>query len=88
MNKLNIFRQQIDDLDTQLLYLIKKRMAIVKKVGLYKKQKTLPVLDKKRWKKVLETRLTKVKKLGLNLSFTQKLFELIHDQALEIEKQL
>jgi chorismate mutase len=86
MDKLKRFRKQIDDLDMELLYLIKKRMRIVKKVGLYKKTKKLPVLDKKRWKKVLETRLLKARKSNLNLSFTKKLFELIHNQALKIEK--
>ena len=56
MEKLNIqqLRQNIDQIDSELLGLIEKRMEIAKSVGLYKKENALPVRDRERERQILE----------------------------------
>jgi len=54
MNDLDRYRQEIDALDKQLSELFEKRMAVVKKVALYKKEQGLEILNEQRELAVLE----------------------------------
>lgn len=54
MNDLDRYRQKIDELDKQLSELFEKRMAVVKKVALYKKEQGLEILNEQRELAVLE----------------------------------
>ena len=53
MSKLDELREQIDDIDAQMIALFEKRMSVTKQVGEYKKAHALPVLDRKREEEVL-----------------------------------
>lgn len=87
-NELENLRQQIDFLDEQLLEILAKRMAIVKEVGIYKKTNGIPPLDKNRWKEVLRRKIIKANILNLSTSFVLEIYDVIHEQALEIEKNI
>jgi len=77
-NQLNDLRKQIDEIDTAIVNLLAKRMKVVEKVGKYKKENNLPPLDKKRWQEVIKTKK----------GFIKKIWEIIHEEALKIEKNL
>lgn len=53
MSQLDQYRQQIDAFDAELVQLFLKRMAVTQKVGEYKKEQGLPVLDSQREKQVI-----------------------------------
>ena len=53
MSQLDQYRQQIDAIDAELVQLFLKRMAVTQKVGEYKKEQGLPVLDSQREKQVI-----------------------------------
>ena len=61
MNKdqLSEYRDQIDQIDRQIIKLLEERFEVVRGVGEYKKAKGLPVLDAAREKQKLEA-LTKL----------------------------
>lgn len=82
------WRKQIDALDEELLQILSKRIDIVRKVGLYKKENQMPPLDEERWQEVLETKLEKANILGLSKSFILKFYNAIHEYALEIERNI
>lgn len=84
--KLAGWRKQIDIQDEKMLEILAKRFEIIKKIGKLKKENNLPVLDKKRWQKVLMTNLDKAKKLDLPEDFVKKLLSLIHQYSLRLEK--
>jgi chorismate mutase len=86
-DKLTDWRKQIDALDAQLLSILAKRAAVVKKIGSHKKEQGISPLDRERWETVLRSRVNQAEALGLNRDFTGKLFSLIHEFALEIEEQ-
>jgi len=84
-DKLADLRRQIDALDDELLQLLARRMNKVREVGRYKKARGLPPLDQQRWQTVLEMRLAGAGALQLSQEFITKLYQLIHEYALEIE---
>ena len=75
-NQLESLRKQIDEIDESIIILLSKRMKIVGKVGLLKKKQNIPVLDSARWKKVIK----------LKKGYIKKIWEIIHHEALKIEK--
>lgn len=53
MKDLNELRVEIDEIDNEILKLFSKRMEIVKKIGEYKIENNLPILNTEREKKIL-----------------------------------
>ena len=56
MTELEKYRQQIDDIDSQLVRLFLDRLEVTGKVGEYKMARGLPVLDSTREKAVIAKR--------------------------------
>lgn len=75
INELKGFRKQIDLIDNQIVYLLAKRMKVVKKIGRLKKENNIPVLDKSRWQKVIRSKK----------GYVKKIWEIIHQEALKVE---
>lgn len=46
--KLDELRKEINTIDEQIMDLFKQRMSVSKKIGEFKKQNNLPILDSKR----------------------------------------
>lgn len=87
-NTLENLRKQLDAIDNELLTLLSKRMTIVTQVGMIKKEKGIPPLDKKRWEEVLSSRTQIGKQLGLSEKFIQNIWDFIHKDALEKERNI
>lgn len=60
--KLEQWRKEIDEIDGSMAELFGKRMAIVEKIGVYKKKNGLPIDDKKRESEVIEKNLARMGK--------------------------
>ena len=80
------YRKEIDVIDDELLNLIAKRMSISEKIGEFKKEHKVAVLQMDRWKQVLEHHINKGVNLGLNEDSVKEIFEIIHKDS--IDKQL
>lgn len=74
--QLEDLRKQIDEIDKSIITLLAKRMKVVKKVGQLKKKSNIPALDESRWKKIIKSKK----------GFVKKIWEIIHGEALKIEK--
>ena len=83
---LNNLRKEIDVIDDELLNLIAKRMNISEKIGDFKKEHKVTVLQMDRWKQVLEDRINKGANLGLKEDSVKEIFEIIHKDS--IDRQL
>lgn len=77
-NQLKDLRKQIDEVDNQIVDLLAKRMMVVKKIGRLKKKNNIPALDESRWQKVIRSKK----------GYFKKIYEIIHMEALKIEKKL
>jgi chorismate mutase len=87
-NELNDLREEIDAIDDKIVDLLSKRMSIVEKVGKLKKEHQIPPLDKKRLAEVLDTKKNKAKIVGVSESFIEKLFKVIHDHSVKLQKKV
>ena len=78
-------RQQIDDLDEDIIQLLKKRMGISKEVGKLKEKLDMPVEDTNRENEIID-RLTK--QAGRNLSEEQliRVFTAVFKSSKQVQK--
>ena len=78
-------RERIDEVDEEIIQLLKKRMGISKEVGKLKEELHIPVEDKKREKEIID-RLTK--KAGKNLSEEQliRIFTTVFKSSKQVQK--
>ena len=78
-------RQQIDDLDKDIIQLLKKRMGISKEVGKLKEKLDMPVEDTNRENEIID-RLTK--QAGRNLSEEQliRIFTAVFKSSKQVQK--
>ena len=78
-------RQQIDELDEEIILLLKNRMGVSKEVGKLKEELDIPVEDKKREKEIID-RLTQ--QAGLNLSEQQliRIFAAVFKSSKQIQE--
>lgn len=76
--QLDNLRNQIDKIDKSIIFLLAKRMKIVKNIGLLKKKQSIPIFDSVRWQKVIKSKK----------GFIKKIYSIVHDEALRIEKNI
>jgi len=88
MDKLELYRNQIDEIDKKILKLIAERFEVVKKVWKYKKENSMPALQKNRWNQVLDNRLELARKLSLDENMIKDIWNRIHEQALDNENKI
>ena len=84
--KLEEIRKQIDAIDIQIVTLLARRFALVKKSALAKKQNGRPISDKNRENEVLQN----VSKQATNVKENQfliKLYKFIIKESLQIQQK-
>ncbi|MBQ9625206.1 MAG: chorismate mutase, partial [Clostridia bacterium] len=85
-NEITELRKQIDQIDSELTRLFLQRMDVCRKIGEYKKENGLPVLDAKREKQLLEE---KTKNLPKQEGQTvEKLFKRIMEISREEQSKI
>ena len=75
-------RDQIDKLDDRIINLLEDRMQVSEKIGAYKKENNITILQTKRWDDMLKTRLQLGNRKGLSEEFIIKLFRSIHQESI------
>lgn len=87
-NQLENLRKKVDKIDENILRLLEKRVILSKKIGEIKKENNKSFFDKKRRDEVLNQNLIKAEKLGLSKSFIKRLYSLIHQHSLNLQKDI
>ena len=85
---LNQLRIQIDDLDIELIDVLKRRMELVEKIGIHKKENKVTILQNKRWAEMLVKRSQYGKKNGLSEVFIQQLLKAIHQESIDKQNSI
>lgn len=83
--ELKDLRNEIDKIDQELVCLIEKRMEIVKKIGKYKKEKNLPILDQNREEEVINKNIAYLKN-STNIKSYKEIITKIMEVSKKIEK--
>lgn len=85
---LDKLRQQIDHLDDELLQIISLRMKAAEKIGQYKKDNNITILQTNRWNEILERAFKKGDKLGLSKEFIIKYFDAVHMESINHQNKI
>jgi chorismate mutase len=81
-------RQQINQLDDELMQIIGERMKISEKIGQYKKENNITILQTNRWNAILERAFKKGDKLGLSQEFITKYFDAVHMESINHQNKV
>lgn len=81
-NHMEILREQIDDMDRQLIKTLGERMAISRKIGEYKKLNNMTILQRARWNDIIADRLDLAKSVGLSEDIMQEILQMIHKESI------
>ena len=81
-------RQQINQLDDELLQLLGQRMKVADKIGQYKKDNDITILQTNRWNAILERAFDKGEKLGLSREFVTKYFDAVHMESINHQNKI
>lgn len=74
-------RNQIDELDNNLMDLLAKRMRVCREIGQYKKEHNMTVLQTSRYNEILDKRGAQGALCGMDSSFIKEIFEAIHEES-------
>ena len=85
IDKLAEFRNMIDDIDDELLNVLKKRNTIIEQIGEYKKEQNITIFQLERWKEILQTRQLMAEKIGVSSELSEKICLLLHDESIRIQ---
>ncbi len=88
LNKLAFYREQINQLDDELLKLLSERMKIAQEIGRIKNEKSVAVLQTGRWQEIMQKALDKGQKLGLSEKFIDRIFKAIHQESIEKQERI
>ena len=88
MRRLEKLRQQINHLDDELMQILGQRMKIAEKIGEYKKNNNITILQTNRWNEILERAFAKGDKLGLSKEFITKYFDAVHMESINHQNKI
>lgn len=81
-NNLELLRGEIDEIDNDLLSIISKRMEVAKRIGHFKKDRNITILQTNRWEEIVRHFIDAGKEKGLSKEFAIKLITAIHDESI------
>lgn len=86
--KLEQLRASINKTDEELLHLLMNRMITAEKIGAYKKENNVTILQTNRWESLLNDRLNTAQMMGLSEEFVRSLYVLIHDESIRKQNEV
>lgn len=78
---LTLLRQQIDELDNELLEVLNKRMRVSREIGQYKKEHRMPVLQIGRHDEIMQSRARLAEEMGMSGEFMRNVLSAIHEES-------
>ena len=81
-------RLKIDKFDDEIIKIFEKRMDVAEKIGLYKKQNKITILQSKRWDEILNKRIKQGDMKGLSADFITKIFRAIHQESINHQEKI
>ena len=81
-------RNQIDDLDNQLMELLAKRMRVCREIGQYKKEHNMTVLQPSRYNEILDKRGAQGSLCGMDAEFIKNVFEEVHEESVRQQMEI
>ena len=81
-------REQINHIDDELMQLLGQRMKIADKIGEYKRDNDITILQTNRWNTILERAFQKGDALGLSKEFITKYYDAVHLESINHQNKI
>ena len=78
---LTLLRQQIDQIDNEILECLNKRMRVSREIGQYKKEHRMPVLQAGRYDSIMKSRVKLATEMGMSAEFMTTVLSAIHEES-------
>lgn len=85
---LDKLREQINHIDDELMQLISQRMNIAEKIGEYKRNNNVTILQSSRWNEILDKATKKAAKLGISEEFISRYMDAIHMESINRQNKI
>jgi chorismate mutase len=88
LDKLTLFRQQLNALDEEIVRLIARRFQVCRSVAHHKRDHGIPMMQPGRVAEVKERCARMAGDLGIDPEFARRLYDLIIDEACRTEDEI
>ena len=85
---LTTLREKIDQLDDDIMHKLSERMKISEKIGQYKKENNVTILQVSRWEEIIHTRVAMALAMGISENFSKEFLKLIHNESIQIQTKV
>jgi chorismate mutase len=85
---LSVLRDQIDQLDDEIFQKLASRMKVSEKIGQYKKENNVTILQVNRWEEIIKSRVIMGVAMGLDEGFTRDVLRLIHHESIQVQTKV
>lgn len=79
-------RCEIDEVDAKLLECLSRRMNVSERIGRFKRENNIAILQSDRWESVLSRMVRDGQALGLDEAFVRRIFSIIHQQSVSVQQ--
>jgi chorismate mutase len=87
-DSLDDLRSKIDTLDRELIEVLTSRMAIVEKIGEFKKDNNVTTLQVNRWDEIMKNLTSLAQKMNLSETYIEDLFKIIHEESIRKQTEI
>ena len=87
-NQLELLRNRIDAIDSELLETLSSRVEIVKLIGQYKKDNNVTAFQVGRFSELMEKRMKLGESLNLDANFVLQIFQHIHEDSVRMQTDI
>ena len=85
---LDSLRQQINQLDNEMVQLLGRRMQVAEQIGRYKKENNITILQAGRWQEIVEKACQQGAQVGLSREFITRYLEAVHMESINRQKRM
>lgn len=85
---LDDLRKKIDNLDRELIEVLAARMAIVEKIGEYKRENNVTTYQVKRWDDIMKNRAELATKMNLTPEYIIEIYKIIHEESIRKQTEI
>lgn len=88
MDRINFHREEIDEIDSQIIELLARRMDISRQIALHKKKNNISTFQPHRWQQVIEGRIKEGVERKLSKAFILDLYQQIHEESISQQQKI
>jgi len=85
---LDQLRQQINQLDEEVLQLLGRRMQVAEQIAHYKKENNITILQAGRWQEIMQRTLARAEELKLGREFITQYLDALHMESINHQQKI